>query len=35
MRTPTLQNPDRYSDTIINNTPTVVERSSGRIVPVW
>jgi hypothetical protein len=30
-----VQDPDRYSYTIINNTPMVVERSSRRIVHVW
>ncbi len=30
-----VQDPDRYSYTIINNKPMVVERSSRRIVHVW
>ena len=30
-----VQDPDRYSYTIINDQPVVVERSSRRVVHVW
>ena len=30
-----VQDPDRYSYTIINEQPVVVERSSRRVVHVW
>ena len=30
-----VENPDRYSYTIINNKPMVVERSSRRVVHIW
>ena len=30
-----IQDPDRYSYTIINNQPVVVERTTRRVIHAW